>query len=337
MRRNLVLIALTVILLALLALLPVITSKDSILNLAILSLLGVILASSWNILGGYTGQTNLGHAAFFGLGTLVTRLLWLKAGWPLPPSLLAGGVAAVAAALVIGWPAFKLRGVYFAIGTLALAQAGYLTVGNVWPTITSLPAKALATYQLEPRYYLFLALAVLTVGTAAILVRSRQGLGMMAVHEDEDAAESLGVSAFRHKLLALCASAFLAGLAGGGFAYYGLSYYPQMPFGAVWTFDTLMMTYIGGQGTIVGPIVGAVFFVVTREQLALQLAGVQLTIFGRQLELGQVHQTVFGILFILVVLFLPGGLVEVWGKIRQALARRAKRRDANLASQEQVS
>jgi len=147
----------------------------------------------------------------------------------------------------------------------------------------------------------------------------------------------LGVSAFRHKLLALCASAFLAGLAGGGFAYYGLSYYPQMPFGPVWTFDTLMMTYIGGQGTIVGPIIGAVFFVVTREQLALQLAGVQLTILGRQFELAQVHQTVFGILFILVVLFLPGGLVEAWGKIRMALARRARRRDASLASQEQAS
>ena len=337
MRRNWVLIALTSILLVLLALLPRITDKDSILNLAILSLLGVILASSWNILGGYTGQTNLGHAAFFGLGTLAARLLWLEAGWPLLPSLLAGGVVAVAFALLIGAPAFKLRGVYFAIGTLALAQALYLTVGNLYPTITSLPAKALATYQLAPRYYLFLALAVVTVGTAAILVRSRLGLGMMAIREDEDAAESLGVSAFRHKLLALSVSAFLAGLAGGGFAYYYLSYYPQFPFGPVWTFDTLMMTYIGGQGTIVGPIIGAVFFVVTREQLALQLAGVQLTIFGHQLELGQVHQTVFGILFILVVLFLPGGLVEAWERIRRALSRRARKREVNLASQEQAS
>jgi branched-chain amino acid transport system permease protein len=336
-RRNWVVIALTVILLALLALLPVITSRDSILNLAILTLLGVILASSWNILGGYTGQTNLGHAAFFGLGTLATRLLWLKAGWPLFPSLLAGGVVAVAFALLIGAPAFKLRGVYFAIGTLALAQVGYATVGNVFPEITSLPAKALATYQLEPRYYLFLALAVLTVGTAAFLVRSRQGLGMMAVREDEDAAESLGVSAFRHKLLALGASAFLAGLAGGGFAYYYLSYYPQMPFGPGWTFDALMMAYIGGQGTIVGPIIGALFFVVTREQLALQLAGVQLNVLGRPFELGEVHQTVFGILFILVVLFLPGGLVEAWERIRRALTRRAKRKEVKLASQGQAS
>jgi branched-chain amino acid transport system permease protein len=332
-RRNWVAIALSIILVALLALLPVITSKDSILNLAILVLLGVILASSWNILGGYTGQTNLGHAAFFGLGTLATRYLWLS-GWPLFPSLLAGGGAAVALALLIGAPAFKLRGVYFAIGTLALGQILYVTVGNFYPMITSLPAQALATYQLTPRYYLFLALAVLTVGTAAILVRSRLGLGMMSIREDEDAAESLGVSAFRHKLLALCTSAFLAGLAGGGFAYYYLSYYPQFPFGPVWTFDALMMAYIGGQGTIVGPIIGAVFFVVTREQLALQLAGVQLNILGLAFELGEVHQTVFGILFILVVLFLPGGLVEAWDRIRRALTRRAKRKEVKLASQQ---
>jgi branched-chain amino acid transport system permease protein len=335
-RRNWVLIALTALLLVLLALLPVITSKGSILNLAILTLLGVILASSWNILGGYTGQTNLGHAAFFGLGTLATRTLWLS-GWPLVPSLLAGGAVAAALALLIGAPAFKLRGVYFAIGTLALAQTLYLTVGNLYPTITSLPAQALATYQLAPRYYLFLALAVLTVGTAAILVRSRQGLGMMAVREDEDAAESLGVSAFRHKLLALSASAFLAGLAGGGFAYYYLSYYPQFPFGPVWTFDALMMAYIGGTGTLVGPIIGAVFFVITREQLAVQLADVQWTILGRQFELGEVHQTVFGILFILVVLFLPGGLVEAWSRIRTAWARRSRSRHVERAMQEQES
>ena len=115
-----------------------------------------------------------------------------------------------------------------------------------------------------PRYYLFLALALLTVGTAYVLVNSRLGLGMMAVREEEDAAESLGVSALQHKLLALCVSAFFAGLAGGAFAYYHVGYYPQFPFGPAWTFDSMMMAYIGGTGTIVGPIIGAVFFVVAQ-------------------------------------------------------------------------
>jgi branched-chain amino acid transport system permease protein len=321
--KRIIVIALVVTILALLFILPAVVRKDSVINLAILVLLYVALASSWNILGGYTGQTNLGHAAFFGLGSLATRLLWLSAGWPLLPSLLAGGGVAVAFALLIGAPAFKLRGVYFAIGTLALAQVLYVTVGNVFPMITSLPAEYLATYQLAPRYYLFLVLAILTTGTAYALVHSRLGLGMMAVREEEEAAESLGVSAFRHKLLALSASAFFAGLAGGGFAFYHVGYYPQFPFGAVWTFDSLMMAYIGGTGTIIGPVIGAVFFVVAKELLALKLV--------------EVHLMVFGVLFILVVLFLPGGLVEAWGRIRQALAHRARLREAKPPSEEQVS
>lgn len=296
-------------LIMILAFLPVVIKKDSTINLAILVLLYVALASSWNILGGYTGQINLGHAAFFGLGTLATRLLWMS-GWPLLPSLLAGGGVAVAFAMLIGIPAFKLRGVYFAIGTLALGQILNVTVGNVFPVISALPAPYLATYQLVPRYYLFLALAVLTTGTAYVLVNSRLGLGMMAVREEEEAAESLGISALKHKLLALCTSAFFAGLAGGAFAYYHVSYYYQFPFSPVWTFDAMMMAYIGGTGTIIGPIVGAVFYVVVKELLALKLV--------------ELHSIVFGVLFILVVLFLPGGLVEAWKKTRRLLTRRSR-------------
>jgi branched-chain amino acid transport system permease protein len=227
---------------------------------------------------------------------------------------------AVALALLIGIPAFRLRGVYFAIGTLALAQILYVTVGNEFPSITSLPTQYLVTYELVPRYYLFLALAVLTIGIAYFLVNSRRGLGMMAVREEEEAAESLGVSALRHKLLALVVSAFLAGLAGGAFAYYHVSYYPQFPFGPVWTFDAVMITYIGGTGTLVGPVIGAVFFVIARELLALKLV--------------ELHLVVFGTLFILVVLFLPGGFVEAWQKIQRLFARQSKPKEPTSLPQE---
>lgn len=315
-RKQVILIALLIMILAFLAFLPVVIKKDSTINLSILILLFITLASSWNILGGYTGQANLGHAAFFGLGTLATRLLWMS-GRPLFPSLLAGGVMAVAFALLIGIPAFKLRGAYFAIGTLALAQILNVTVGNVLPVISALPAQYLATYQLVPRYYLFLVLALLTTGTAYVLVNSRLGLGMMAVREEEEAAESLGISALKHKLLALGTSAFFAGLAGGAFAYYHVSYYYQFPFGPLWTFDSMMMAYIGGTGTIIGPIIGAVFFVIVKEVLALKLV--------------ELHLTVFGVLFILVVLFLPGGFVEAWEKIQEALARRSRLKEFKLS------
>jgi branched-chain amino acid transport system permease protein len=290
---------------------PYLTKKDSVINLIILVFLYISMASSWNILGGYTGQTSLGHAAFFGLGSLVTRSMWTS-GLPLPICMLAGSLVALAFALLIGLPALKLKGGYFAIGTLALGQILHVIVGNEFPTISALPAKSLVTYNLLPRYYMFLGLAVLTVAIAYLLVKSRWGLGMMAVREGEDAAESLGVSAFRHKMLAFGFSAFFAGLAGGAFAYYHVGYYPQFPFSPVWTFDSLMMAYIGGTGTIIGPIIGAIFFVVAKEILALKLV--------------ELHLIVFGTIFILVVLFLPGGFVQAWDIAKKAYIHRIKAR-----------
>jgi branched-chain amino acid transport system permease protein len=258
------------------------------------------LASSWNIIGGFTGQANLGHAAFFGVGSLVTRQLWVG-GWPFAASFVVGALAAIALALLIGFPAFKLRGVYFAIGTLALAQILNVTVGNVLPEMSYNPG--IAGYDILSRYYLFLVLALVTVGAGFLLVRSRWGLGLKAVREQEDAAESLGVSSLKHKLLALSFSALFAGMAGGAFAYYHVSYYLNMPFSPLWTFDPMMMAYIGGAGTIVGPIIGAGFFVILKELLVLRV--------------GEYHLIIFGTLFVLIVLFLPGGLVEAWQRIRR--------------------
>lgn len=298
--------------------LPLVVKKDSTINLSILIFLYIILASSWNILGGFTGQTSLGHAAFFGLGALAARQLWIL-GFPIVLSILAGGTLAVVFALLIGVPAFRLKGVYFAIGTLALAQILNVTVGNVFTEIAALPVEALSAYQLAPRYYLFLIMVILVVGVAYYLANSRLGLGMMAVREEEDAAESLGISALRHKILALGISAFFTGLAGGGFAYYHVSYYFQFPFTPIWSLDMLTMVYIGGTGTILGPIIGAVFFVVMKEFLVLNV--------------GEYHLIVFGVLFVLVVLFLPGGIVSVWKKIRDALTRRSKSNAVKLTSE----
>lgn len=300
-----------VVLVLLLAVFPLLVEKENIINLMILIFLYVSLASSWNILGGFTGQTSLGHAAFFGLGSLLARELW-TGGFPIIPSILAGGLLAVLFALIIGAPAFRLKGVYFAIGTLALAQILNVTVGNVFPTISALPLDMLKSYQLTPRYYLFLVMVIIVVGSAYALAKSRRGLGMMAVREEEDAAESLGVSALRHKLLALVISAFFTGIAGGAFAYYHVSYYPQFTFSPVWSLDMLTMVYIGGTGTILGPIIGALFFVVMKEFLVLNV--------------GEYHLIVFGVLFILVVLFLPGGIISIWKLGKNAFRRRAKPR-----------
>jgi len=218
-----------------------------------------------------------------------------------------GGLAPALLGLVIGLPTFRLRGAYFAIGTLALAEALRITIGNLFPGISSLPIELIASYELSTRYYLALALAIATVGAAYALLRSRYSLGMLAIREDELAAESTGVNPLHHKLLALGMSSFFAGLAGGLFAFHQVGYYPSNPFGPVWTFDAVLVAYLGGVGTLMGPVLGATFFILVRELLAVSLV--------------QVHQIIFGALFIVIVLALPGGLVDVWSRIRHLMHR----------------
>ncbi|MGH7811789.1 MAG: branched-chain amino acid ABC transporter permease [Candidatus Binatia bacterium] len=288
------------------AALPLFTSRGDLLNLGVQIFLAVLLAQSWNLLGGYAGQINLGHAAFFGLGALVTRMLWVG-GTPLALALVAGAAVATAFGCVIGVPAFRLRGAYFAIGTLGLAEILRITCGNLLPEISTIPASELATYDILPRYYLTLSLAIFSVALVGFLVPSRVGLGIRAVREDEAAAEASGVGALSHKLLALALSTALVGLAGGAFAYYHVSYYPQHTFSPAWSFDAVLMSYIGGVGTVHGPVLGALFYVIVKEILAVKLV--------------EFHLVIFGVLFILVVLFFPGGLVEAWSRLRRLVSR----------------
>ena len=293
--------------LALLALLPLARPRDDLLNFVFLVLLSITLAEAWNIVAGYAGQVNLGHAAFFGTGALVTRTLWIE-GVPVVLATAAGAATATVFALVIGAAAFRLRGAYFAIGTLALGEIMRSTINNVLPEISTLPAATIAGYHLTRRFYLALALAAISVIAVAALASSRLGLGMRAIREDEDAAEAAGVGALMLKLLALALSTALAGLAGGLFAYYHISYYPAHPFGPHWTFDALLMTFIGGVGTLQGPVFGAVLYVVLKEYLALHWV--------------DVHLLIFGALFVGIVLLLPGGLVQAVERARGMLGRR---------------
>ncbi|HSE93660.1 MAG TPA: branched-chain amino acid ABC transporter permease [Methylomirabilota bacterium] len=290
---------------AALAWVPLVVRRDDVVNFLVLTLLTITLAQSWNIVAGYAGQVNLGHAAFFGLGALVTRTLWI-ADVAVPLAMAAGAAVAVAFALAVGAAAFRLRGAYFAIGTLALGEILRITVGNVLAEISTLPTTAIAGYRLAFRYWLALGLAALSVAAVAVLAGSRLGLGMQAIREDEEAAEATGVGALGLKLIALVLSTALAGLAGGLFAYYHISYYPSHPFSPHWTFDALLVTFIGGVGTLHGPILGAVFYVFLKEYLAIRWV--------------DFHLLIFGALFVAIVLLLPGGLVEAGARVRRLRA-----------------
>ena len=292
-----------ILVIALAVFVPKQLDKDNIWNLFFLICLQITLGQSWNILAGFAGQHSLGHAAFFGIGALVARTMWLS-GTHFLLAFLAGGFAAVVFAMIIGVPTFRLRGAYFSIGTLGVAEVMRITVSQQFPLISTMNGVLIASYDLPTRYYAALGLALATIGAAYLLLRSPWSLGILAVREDEEAAQATGVDVLRHKLLALAISSLFAGLAGGIFAFQQISYYPSAPFGPVWSFDALLITFIGGIGTLAGPVLGSIFFIVVREQLAVNLV--------------EIHQVIFGVLFILIVLIFPGGLVEAWGRLKNS-------------------
>ncbi|MEX1143237.1 MAG: branched-chain amino acid ABC transporter permease [Anaerolineales bacterium] len=295
--------------------LPFYAPSTSLQTTLVQALLLATLAASWNILAGFAGQINLGHAAFFGVGALVTRQIWLEFGWDFSISFVLGGVVSALFAVVVGLPGLRLRGIYFAIGTLAIAQGSRATISSVLPKVTRLPGPVLADYDISQRYFLALSVFLATVLAVFLLKRSKLGLGMQVVREDEEAAQSIGVNTFLHKMIAFVLSAFFAGLAGGAFAFYHPSYYFSLPFEPTWTFDALLITFIGGIGTLAGPLIGTGFFVFVRDVLAAQWV--------------DFHLILFGTLFILVVLLMPGGFMEFWDGVKHRLMSLWRRTTTN--------
>lgn len=278
------------------ALVPVFIKGEYVLNMLFLLCLYTILSQSWNVLGGYCGQINLGQAAFFGIGTLTCRYIW-TAGCPFPLSLLGGAIASLILACIIGIPTLRLRAHYFSIGTLGVAMIALITIQNALPGVDYLPPELMAAYNPIPRFYTALVVTILTIAGVYGINHSKLGLGMLCVREDEEAASATGINVVKFKIIAMAISTFISGLAGGLFAYYYVTYYYYVPFDLMWSFDPVLIVFIGGAGTIVGPIIGSVCYVLLKEFFALSM--------------GQINVLIFGVVFILIVLFLPKGLVGI--------------------------
>jgi branched-chain amino acid transport system permease protein len=292
----------TVGILLLLIIFPLVMQNEYLLNLMILICLYSTLAHSWNVLGGYCGQISLGHAAFFGVGALTFRYLWLS-GVSYYLALPAGALASLILASIIGFPSFKMKGHYFSIGTLALAMILLHIVQNLMPGVSFITQACLDQYSLFTIYYLALGIGVATVFVVYALSRSKLGIAMVAIRDDEDAAEAIGINTFKYKVVSMSISTLIAGFAGGIFALYCGTYYYYVPFELGWSFDPLLIAFIGGAGTVIGPVIGAVVFVLLKELFATHL--------------GQVNVLIFGIVFIITVLFLPQGIVGVVGLFRR--------------------
>lgn len=255
------------------------------------------LAQSWNILGGFGGQFSLGHSAFVGTGAYGASVLLIRTGLPLAVVLPAAGLIAAALAVGVGLALFRLRGVYFSVGSLAVSLAALAWMVN-WEYTganqgLNLPFEALPSQ--DTLFELALASVLLPTAIAWAMTRTRWGLRVQAVRDDESAAVLAGIAAGRLKIATLAISAFCTGLVGALLALQQISINPESMFSLQWTVSMIVMAVIGGMGTVTGPLVGA-----TVVYYAIQ----------KQLEgHATVSALITGVLLVVVVEFFPGGLV----------------------------
>jgi branched-chain amino acid transport system permease protein len=266
-----------------------------------------MLAISLNLLLGYTGQLSLGHAAFFGIGAYTSALLDFHLGLPFWIGLPAAAVMSGLAGLLIGRLSFKVRGAYFVLVTISFAEVvrlvslnwmdltqGPLGLPGIKPpriqlgSLVDIPFQGKAAY-----YWLVLLMAALAYLVASRVVRSRLGRAFVALRENETLAESVGIDAFRVLVLATVLAAVIAGMAGSVYAHY-VSFVGPEVFMFSYTITMVIMVIAGGKGTLLGPVVGALLFTAVPELLR---------------EAQQFQMSIYGAVLILLVLFMPRGIV----------------------------
>lgn len=280
--------------------LPFVIDNSYVTGLIFTTLMFVTLASSWNLLSGYTGYISFGHVAFFGIGGYTCAILIADFGVNLYLAILAGGLFATVVSLPVALATIRLSGVYFSIIMLAFAELMLETAINLnitgGTTGKVLPVGNFAVVT----YELMLALTVVTIATVYIGVRSYFGLTLTAIHDDEEAAESLGLNTTYYKIVAFGLSAIFPAIAGGIAAIYWLYINPSTMFAVTTSGDMMIMSVIGGMGTVLGPILGATMMTPIRAQT--------------QAAYPYFHGIVFGLLFMILVLTVPNGLVSLADK-----------------------
>jgi branched-chain amino acid transport system permease protein len=265
-------------------------------SFALFTMMYVVLALSWNIISGFTGYTSFGHVAFYGIGAYTCAILVADYQWHWLPTL---GVAAVVAAVVgaaIGYPVLRLKGPYFAIAMLGAAE-GTRVVATVWDSLThgglgiSLPSAETSMQT----YYAMLVLMLVTIAVSYAVGHSRFGVRLNAIREDEGAAEALGIDATLYKLAAFVLSAVFPAVAGGIQAYKVLYIDPPSVFFVQITIAMALMSMLGGKGTVIGPIVGAVLLYTAQELTWVNFP--------------TAHLIAYGLFIVLVARFMPRGLM----------------------------
>jgi branched-chain amino acid transport system permease protein len=304
-----------VVVVGVLAAVPLIVHSNTTLNFLVVTLLIALAGQGWNVLGGYGGQYSFGHAAFFGTGAYVTAILQVRFGVNAWPGFAAGIAAGALVGAIIGALTFRagLRGSYFALVTLAfaevlriLASVAPITGAGVGTLIKlDLHASALQFESRAVFYWVILALVALSLLIAHALERSRFGVWLIAVRENEDAARAVGIDAFKVKLGAMTISAAITAAAGCFYAQYFLFIDSGIAYGTRMSIEALLTPIIGGAGTVFGPLVGA---------LAVKALGEGATYVAG--DAPGLNLIVYGCVLVLVIAFAPRGLIGLLSRLR---------------------
>jgi branched-chain amino acid transport system permease protein len=269
----------------------------------------VVIATAWNILGGYAGYVNFGTPAFFAMGAYTSVFLIQSTRAPLPVLILAGGLVAALLGLGIGYLTLRLRGVFFSIATLALSIVLQTMIMN-WEYVGGSRGLSVIRPSGPPfgNYVMFLftvmvTLAVVAVVTARFIERSWVGRGLAALRDNEEAAECMGVPTLRLKLFATTISGFLLGVAGAPFPYYVTFVEPNSAFNLDYAVNALAMPMIGGTTSWIGPVIGAVLLG-SAQQLATVTISSEMNLF------------IVGIVLVAFVVLAPEGLLGLVRRLR---------------------
>jgi len=257
-----------------------------------------ILAESWNIIGGFTGYASFGNVAFFGIGAYTTGVLMTRVGIPFPLALPAAGIVALVFAALMGMPILRLKGHYFAIATLGVAETVREIVYNLEFTGKGTGLVLPILRSPLPFFYLMLGILVAVTLVNWWLSRSRFGYGLIAIREDEDAAAVMGINTPLYKTIAFALSGAFTGLAGGVYAYWITFIDPDGVFKVTTTVQLIIMAAFGGTGTVLGPLLGTVVLASISEWLSTHLVALA--------------ELAYGLVIILVVLFMPKGLSDLF-------------------------
>lgn len=310
------------IIIAILALIPLITRAKAVLNAIILLMIFATLGEAWNLITGFAGQTSFGHAAFFGIGAYTSSVIFYR--YDITPwvGLILGGVIAAVVAAIMSYPCFKLKGHYFAVATLAAAEIikqifvswDYVegATGISLPIIQRSSGFAKRLFYLQfnekmPWVYICLALFATVIFLCSYLENSKMGYYLKAIRESHEVAESIGINPTNYKLYAMLISAFISAICGSIYAQYILYIDPFMIFSLDISMKIVLLTVLGGVGNVFGPIIGASIFIPLSELTRIKLGGS-----GTGVDL-----MIYGLLIILITCFQPKGVVGIVQKLNE--------------------